>query len=66
LFGFTGTPIENSDHNTPLAFGRVLGKDDTGTERIERYMQPGGRYSIADAIRDGATIPIHFEPRISD
>jgi type I restriction enzyme R subunit len=66
LFGFTGTPIENSDHNTPKAFGRVLGKDDRGSERVERYMQPGGRYSIADAIRDGATIPIHFEPRISD
>lgn len=66
LFGFTGTPIENSDHNTPKAFGRVLGKDEAGTERVERYMQPGGRYSIADAIRDGATIPIHFEPRVSD
>ncbi len=66
LFGFTGTPIENDDHNTPLAFGRILGKDESGTERIERYMQPGGRYSIADAIRDGATIPIHFEPRMSD
>ncbi len=66
LFGFTGTPIENGDHNTPLAFGRILGKDDAGAERIERYMQPGGRYSIADAIRDGATKPIHFEPRVSD
>jgi type I restriction enzyme, R subunit len=66
LFGFTGTPIENSDHNTPMAFGRILGKDDTGAERVERYMQPGGRYTIADAIRDGATIPIQFEPRVSD
>jgi len=66
LFGFTGTPIENSDHNTPKAFGRVLGKDDSGNELLERYMQPGGRYSIADAIRDGATKPIHFEPRVSD
>jgi type I restriction enzyme R subunit len=66
LFGFTGTPIENGDHNTPMAFGRILGKDESGSERVERYMQPGGRYSIADAIRDGATIPIHFEPRVSD
>jgi type I restriction enzyme R subunit len=66
LFGFTGTPIENNDHDTPKAFGRVLGKDDSGVERIERYMQPGGRYSISDSIRDGATIPIHFEPRVSD
>ena len=60
LFGFTGTPIENDDHNTPMAFGRIIGKDASGTERVERYMQPGGRYTIADAIRDGATIPIHF------
>jgi len=66
LFGFTGTPIENDDHNTPKAFGRILGKDDSGTERVERYMQPGGRYSIADAIRDGATIPVNFEPRVGD
>lgn len=66
LFGFTGTPIENDDHNTPKAFGRILGKDASGTERVERYMQPGGRYSIADAIRDGATVPIHFEPRVTD
>jgi type I restriction enzyme, R subunit len=66
LFGFTGTPIENDDHNTPRNFGRILGKDDSGSERFERYMQPGGRYSIADAIRDGATKPIHFEPRLSD
>jgi type I restriction enzyme R subunit len=66
LFGFTGTPIENDDHNTPVAFGRLLGKDESGTERFERYMQPGGRYSIADAIRDEATKPIHFEPRVSD
>jgi len=66
LFGFTGTPIEKDDHNTPRNFGRILGKDDTGAERIERYMQPGGRYSIADAIRDGATKPIHYEPRVGD
>lgn len=66
LFGFTGTPIENGDHNTPMAFGRILGKDESGDERVERYMQPGGRYSIADAIRDGATIPVNFEPRVSD
>jgi len=66
LFGFTGTPIENDDHNTPVAFGRLLGKDETGQERFERYMEPGGRYSIADAIRDGATKPIHFKPRVGD
>lgn len=68
LFGFTGTPIDNADtgHRTHIAFGRILGKDDSGNELFERYMQPGGRYSIADAIRDGATKPIHFEPRVTD
>ena len=34
LFGFTGTPIENDDHNTPIAFGCVLGKDESGQERF--------------------------------
>lgn len=68
MFGFTGTPIDNAEtgHRTHIAFGRILGKDDSGNERFERYMQPGGRYSIADAIRDGATVPIHFEPRVTD
>jgi len=33
LFGFTGTPIENDDHNTPKAWGYV--KEDG---KIERYM----------------------------
>jgi len=66
LFGFTGTPIERDDRNTPKTFGRILGKDASGVEIVERYMQPGGRYSIADSIRDGATIPLHFEPRVSD
>jgi len=68
IFGFTGTPIDNAEtgHRTHIAFGRILGKDELGNERFERYMQPGGRYSIADAIRDGATVPIHFEPRVTD
>ena len=57
LFGFTGTPIELDDHNTPRAFGRELGTDDTGVTRYERYLEP--RYSIADSIRDGATLPLH-------
>lgn len=64
LFGFTGTPIENNDHNTPLAFGRITGKDDRGREIFERYMKPGGRYTIADAIRDRATVPISYQPRV--
>jgi type I restriction enzyme R subunit len=63
LFGFTGTPIENRDHNTPQAFGRIKGRNDKGEEVIERYMD---RYSIADSLRDKATLRIDFTPRISD
>ncbi len=46
LFGFTGTPIELGDHDTPRAFGRELSTDDTGVTRYERYLEP--RYSIAE------------------
>ena len=59
LFGFTGTPIENDDHNTPVAWGQV--KDD-GT--IERYM--GRPYTMTDALRDGVIKPIHWQVRQTD
>jgi type I restriction enzyme R subunit len=59
MFGFTGTPIENDDHNTPKAWGFV--KDD-GT--IERYM--GRPYTVTDALRDGVVKPIHWQPRVTD
>lgn len=59
LFGFTGTPIENKDHNTPLAWGYV--KDDG---KIERYM--GRPYTVTDALRDGVVKPIHWQPRVTD
>ncbi|MBK7954233.1 MAG: HsdR family type I site-specific deoxyribonuclease [Candidatus Accumulibacter sp.] len=59
LFGFTGTPIENDDHNTPKAWGYV--KDDG---KIERYM--GRPYTVTDALRDGVVKPIHWQPRVSD
>ncbi len=64
LFGFTGTPIELDDRSTPREFGRELGTDDTGVVRYERYLEP--RYSIADSIRDGATLPLHWEPSPRD
>lgn len=64
LFGFTGTPIELDDHNTPRAFGRELSTDDTGVTRFERYLEP--RYSIADSIRDGATLRLIWEPSPRD
>ena len=54
LFGLTGTPINRRDHNTFKWFGSAA--DDGG------YLS---RYSMQDAIRDGATLPLHFEPRLS-
>lgn len=51
FFGLTGTPINRRDHNTFHAFGAV--EDKSG------YMS---KYSFADSIRDGATLPLHFEP----
>jgi type I restriction enzyme, R subunit len=59
LFGFTGTPIENDDHNTPKAWGYVR---DDGT--IERYM--GRPYTVTDALRDGVVKPIHWQARVTD
>ena len=50
LFGLTGTPINRTDRNTYWAFG--ADEDDKG------YMS---RYSFQDSIRDGATLPLHFE-----
>ena len=55
LFGLTGTPINKRDRNTFTAFGA---EQDSGG-----YMS---RYGIEDSIRDGATLPLHFEPRLID
>jgi type I restriction enzyme R subunit len=53
LFGFTGTPINRSDRNTFLAFGAA--EDERG------YLS---QYDFSKSLRDGATLPIHFEPRL--
>jgi len=50
LFGLTGTPINRADRNTFWAFG--ADEDERG------YMS---HYSFQDSIRDGATLPLHFE-----
>ncbi len=55
LFGLTGTPINRADRNTFYAFGAEI--DENG------YMS---RYGLDDSIRDGATKPLHFEPRLVD
>jgi len=53
LFGLTGTPINKADKNTFWAFGS---EEDTGG-----YMS---RYTFQESIRDNATLPLHFEPRL--
>lgn len=55
LFGLTGTPINKRDRNTFMWFGSA--EDEGG------YLS---RYSFHDSIRDGATLPLHFEPRLSE
>ncbi|MGN9920716.1 type I restriction endonuclease subunit R [Micromonospora palomenae] len=55
LFGLSGTPINKRDRNTFMWFGS---EEDEGG-----YLS---RYSFQDSIRDGATLPLHFEPRLSE
>ncbi len=55
LFGLTGTPVNKADKNTFWAFGSP---DDDGG-----YLS---RYTFQDSLRDGATKPLHFEPRLVD
>jgi type I restriction enzyme R subunit len=53
LFGLTGTPINKADKNTFWAFGA---EQDSGG-----YLS---RYTFQDSLRDNATLPLHFEPRL--
>jgi type I restriction enzyme R subunit len=53
LFGLTGTPINRADRNTFYAFG--------ADEDTAGYLS---RYGFEESIRDGATMPLHFEPRL--
>ena len=55
LFGLTGTPINRIDRNTFYAFG--ADEDEKG------YLS---RYGFEESIRDKATLPLHFEPRLLD
>jgi len=54
FFGFTGTPIDRSDHNTHRNFGM------RSDNKIERYLD---LYNIKQAIEDGATVPVHYQLR---
>jgi type I restriction enzyme R subunit len=53
FFGLTGTPINKRDRNTFATFGAE--EDEHG------YMS---RYGFEESIRDGATLSLHFEPRL--
>ncbi len=53
LFGLTGTPINKVDKNTFWAFG--------APEDANGYLS---RYTFQESIRDNATLPLHFEPRL--
>ena len=55
LFGLTGTPINRADRNTFFAFGAE--EDEYG------YLS---RYGFEESVRDGATKPLHFEPRLPE
>ncbi|WP_286842397.1 type I restriction endonuclease subunit R [Idiomarina sp. UBA4206] len=55
FYGLTGTPISGIDRNTFKLFGA---EEDPG-----RYMN---RYSYKQSIRDGATNPVKFEPRLAE
>ncbi|MBN1992948.1 MAG: type I restriction endonuclease subunit R [Anaerolineae bacterium] len=48
FIGFTGTPIESTDINTPALFGAYV-----------------DIYDIAQAVADGATVPIYYESRLA-
>lgn len=62
LFAFTGTPIETTDHSTRRAFSPEIETSDGG--RIyEDYLDA---YRIKEAIDDGATVPIIYEPRLTE
>ncbi|MBF0554218.1 MAG: HsdR family type I site-specific deoxyribonuclease [Nitrospirae bacterium] len=53
FFGLTGTPINRRDHNTFRTFG--------AEEDENRYLS---KYSFEESIKDKATLPLHFEPRM--
>ncbi|MCY3770146.1 MAG: HsdR family type I site-specific deoxyribonuclease [Gammaproteobacteria bacterium] len=55
FFGLTGTPVSGIERNTFRLFGA---DQDQG-----RYMN---RYSYKQSIRDKATLPVKFEPRLAE
>jgi type I restriction enzyme, R subunit len=62
LFAFTGTPIETTDHSTRRAFSPQITTSD-GRTVYEDYLDA---YRIKESIDDGATVPIIYEPRLTE
>jgi type I restriction enzyme, R subunit len=52
-FGFTGTPVKKGDKDTFKNFG----------VSAETYLD---KYGIDDAVRDGATVPIYYQGRMTE
>lgn len=58
LFGFTGTPIELDQRSTRQVFSPMLSNG-----KYEAYVD---RYGFDQAIADGATVPVVYEPRLAE
>ncbi|CUU10814.1 type I restriction enzyme, R subunit [Armatimonadetes bacterium GBS] len=56
FIGFTGTPIDKTQHGKGTF--KVFGGDDPGG-----YLD---KYSIRESIRDGATVPLHYQMAPND
>ena len=63
LFAFTGTPVETGERSTRRAFSPVIEQRADGTFVYEHYLDV---YSIKQAIEDGATVAVLYEPRLSE
>ncbi len=53
IFGFTGTPLSKAERNTFQKF----------CPKGELYLD---RYSMLDALEDGFTVPLRYQPRLLD
>jgi len=62
LFAFTGTPVETDDRSTRRAFSPLVERGEDGSERFEPYLDA---YTIKEAIEDGATVEVLYEPRLA-
>ncbi|WCB92453.1 hypothetical protein DSM104299_01149 [Baekduia alba] len=59
MFGFTGTPIEVDSHRST----RKVFSPELGDGKREAYLD---RFGFDQAIADGATVPVVYEPRLAE